>query len=196
MFLSLVGLGASAYFWLSDAGQDDAAGAITTERRAPSVITAIQNLARLETVSFHMERVVDIKAKEQALFGLVEAEDTILLVAVGDVVAGVDLEKMRAADITLDETARQARVVLPQPEVFSARLDSQRTYVHKRDTDLLATGGAELETEARKRAEVAIHDSALSAGILDHARRNAAHTIRALAMSFGYDTVQIEWQHE
>jgi hypothetical protein len=195
--LALVGLGAGGYVWFRNADKHGTADAHTTvERKTPSVVTAIQSLARLESVSFHIERVVDIKITEQRLWGLVEAEDTLLLVAVGDVIAGVDLGKLKPADITLDEASRQARLVLPPPEVFSARLDSQRTYVHKRDTDLLATGGQGLETEARRRAEVTIHDAALAAGILEHARRNAGHTVRALATAFGYDTVIIEWRRE
>lgn len=167
-----------------------------TERKTPSVVVAIQSLARLESVSFHMERVVELKSKEQALWGLVDAEDSILLVAVGDVVAGVDLAKLRPGDITLSEPDHQARLVLPPPEVFHARLDSQRTYVHKRETDTLAAGGQGLETEARRRAEVTIHDAALQAGILEHARRNATHTLRALSASFGYTDVVIEWRRE
>lgn len=197
LLLALVGLGAGGYVWFrNDDSQASGDGPKTVEKKTPSVLTAIQNLARLESVSFHMERVVDIKTTEQRLWGLVEAQDTLLLVAVGDVIAGVDLGKLKAADITLDEASRQARLVLPPPEVFIARLDSQRTYVHKRDTDLLATGGHGLETEARRRAEVTIHDAALAAGILEHARRNAGHTVRALATAFGYETVIIEWRRE
>jgi len=193
--LTLVAVGAGGYLWFRNA---DAHGDAhkTLEKKTPSVLTAIQSLARLESVAFHMERVVDIKTTEQRLWGLVEAEDTLLLVAVGDVIAGVDLGKLNSADITLDETSRQARLVLPPPEVFSARLDSQRTYVHKRDTDLLATGGQGLEAEARRRAEVTIRDAALAAGILEHARRNAGHTVRGLATAFGYETVIIEWRRE
>lgn len=67
------------------------------------------------------------------------------------------------------------------------------------DSILLVAAGdvvARVETEARKRAEHATHDSALKAGILEHARRNAAHTVRALATSFGYDQVTIDWRRE
>lgn len=195
--LLLVGVGAGGYVWLrssSEQAPDD--GPQTIEQKSPSVVTAIQSLARLESVSFHMERVVDIKVTEQRLWGLIEAADTLLLVAVGDVIAGVDLAKLRPDDITVNETTRQARIVLPPPEVLSARLDNEATYVHKRDTDLLATGGKGLETEARRRAETTIHDAALAAGILEHARRNAGHTVRALATAFGYETVIIEWRRE
>ena len=194
--LSLVGVGAAGWVWLRPAPEEPAMAVSTKERRAPSVIVAISSLARLEGVSFHMERVVELKKTEQALWGLVEAEDELLLVAAGDVVAGVDLAKLRAGDIVADEARHQVRIVLPPPEVFSSHLDNQHTHVHSRDTDLLATGDESLETEARKRAEGTIHDAAIASGILEHARRNVGHTIQALAMSFGYETVVIEWRRE
>lgn len=186
----------AAYLWR---GRDETIGdsaKSVQERRSPSVVMAIQSLARLESVSFHIEKVIDLKRTEQALWGLVEVEDSILLVAAGDVVAGVDLGKLRVGDITIREEENQVRIVLPPPEIFSARLDNEGTYVHKRDTDLLATGHRDLETDARRRAQAAIQQGAFNAGVLDHARRNAEHTVRALAMSFGYDDVVLEWRRE
>ena len=47
-----------------------------------TVIVAIRNLAKLESVSFHMERVIDLKNRQSHLFGLLQADDAILLVAV------------------------------------------------------------------------------------------------------------------
>lgn len=168
----------------------------TAERKAPSVVVAIQGLARLHSVVFHMERVVDITRKEQALWGLVETQDNILLVAAGDVESGIDLGKLTPRDVTIDEAAKKVRIVLPPPEVFSSRLDNDRTYVHSRRTDALTKPDQNLETDARKRAELAIHDGAIEAGILQHAQANAAATVRALALSFGYQSVVIDWQRE
>jgi len=195
-FVLLAGVALAVYLWLGrDETTSDSAESVQ-ERKSPSVVMAIQSLARLESVSFHIEKVIDLKRTEQALWGLVEAEDSILLVAAGDVVAGVDLGKLRAGDITLTEEQNQVRIVLPPPEVFSARLDNEGTYVHKRDTDMLASGHRDLETDARRRAQAAIQQGAFNAGILDHARRNAEHTVRALAMSFGYNNVILEWRRE
>jgi hypothetical protein len=169
---------------------------VTTERPTPSVVVAIQSLARLQSVAFHMERVVDITKKEQALWGLVQTEDNILLVAVGDVQAGVDLGKLGPTDITLEPRTRSARIVLPRAEVFSARLDNERTYVHSRKTDVLRRPDLQLESEARKRAEQAIHDSALEAGILELAETSAANTVRALVLSLGYEQVVVDRPRE
>src|SRR5690242_15030469 len=96
----------------------------------PDVITEVRELSRIEGVSYHVERVVDLKDKQQSLFGLVTAEDAILLVASGDVVAGVDLARLKPEDVTVSADRRTVTLHLPPAEVFSARLDNDRTYVH------------------------------------------------------------------
>jgi hypothetical protein len=161
-----------------------------------TVLVAIRNLSRLESVSFHMERVIDLKDRQSLFFGLLQADDAILLVASGDVVAGVDLAKMRDGDVVIEPTIKRAELTLPSPEVLSVHLDNQRTYVHSRTTDLLAQRQIELETRARQHAEDSIRDAALEAGILEKARANTVHTLTALVRSLGYDQVDIGWRFE
>jgi Protein of unknown function (DUF4230) len=161
-----------------------------------TVLIAVRNLARLESVSFHMERVIDLKNRQSHLFGLVQGDDAILLVAAGDVVAGVDLTKLRDGDVTIDPTTHRAHLTLPPPELLTVRLDNQRTYVHSRKTDLFAQQQFELETRARQAAEDSIRDAALSGGILNRARDNAASTLIALVRSLGYDMVELTWRTE
>ena len=159
----------------------------------PTVLIAVRALARLESVAFHMERVIDLKDRQQALFGLVQAEDAILLVAAGDVVAGVDLQKMVDGDVTIEPQVKRVRMRLPAPEILSTRLDNERTYVHTRRTDLLAQRKDEIETRARQLAEASIREGALQASILDKAKQSAEHTLTALLRSLGYDQVVVEW---
>lgn len=164
-------------------------------RESPDVIVAVRDLARLETARFHMERVIDLRDRQSTLFGLVTAEDAILLVAAAEVSAGVDLTRMSDGDIVLEEREgrRSAHITLPAPEVFDAHLDTERTYVHTRDTDALAQRGDHLETRARQEAARSLRASALEAGILTRARDNAASTIRTLVEALGYDEVGIDF---
>ena len=159
---------------------------------APSVLIAVRDLARLETVSFHMERVIDLKDQQSLFFGAIAVEDAILLVAAGDVVAGVDLAKLAESDIQLDPTTHRVQLSLPAPEILAVKLDSQRTYVHSRHTDLLAVRELDLETRARQRAEEAIRAAAIEAGILRRARQNAEQVLNALLRSLGYQHVELQ----
>jgi len=163
-----------------------------------SVVTAVRGLARLETVAYHMERIIDVKNRIPYLFGLIQADDAILLVAAGDVVAGIDLSKMTDGDITViaEPGVRRVRMRLPAPEILSVRLDNERTYVHSRRTDLLAARGEQLESRARQFAERGIRDAALEAGILSRSRQGAEQTLLTLARSLGYQQAEFEWGSE
>ncbi len=57
-------------------------------RSSPSVVIAVKDLARLETVEYSIERVIDLRDRQSLLFGLVKTQDAILFVAVGQVSAG------------------------------------------------------------------------------------------------------------
>jgi hypothetical protein len=159
----------------------------------PVVLSAVRGLARLESVAYHMERIIDLKQRQPALFGLIEVDDAILLVAAGDVIAGVDLARMRDGDVTVLPAERRVRIQLPPPEILSARIDNELTYVHSRKTDFLAKRGDEIETRARRLAEDSIREAALSAGILDRARQGAEQALTALIRSLGYDHVEVSW---
>jgi len=173
---------------LAGSGEDED---VTIVRPTPDVIVAVRDLARLESAEYHIERVIDLRDRQQRMFGLVEAEDAILLVAAGEVSAGVDLTRIRDGDVGVDPEARTARVVLPPPEVLSTRLDNDRTYVHTRDTDVLARRSESLESRARREAERTLEASAVEGGILDRGRINAAETVRVLVRSLGYEEVEV-----
>jgi hypothetical protein len=161
-------------------------------RPTPSVVTALRDLARLESAEAHVERVVDLRDRQSVFFGLVDADDAILLVAAGDIVAGVDLAQLDQDSVEADLAAGRARVRLPPSEVFSARLDNQRTYVHTRATDVLARRSQTLETRARQEAERTLQAAALESGLLARADRNAARTVESLIRSLGYTDVDVQ----
>jgi hypothetical protein len=166
----------------------------TLSRSTPSVLVAVRDLARLESAQYHVERVIELRDRQSRFFGLVTAEDAILLVAVGEVTAGVDLSLLREADVTVDRAGGMARLTLPAPQVLSVRLDNERTWTYSRTTDLLAQRHEDLETRARQEAERTLEQSALEGGILDRAREQAARTIESLVHSLGYAEVTIAWR--
>jgi hypothetical protein len=158
----------------------------------PNVIVAIRDLARLETVSYHIERVIEAADEQSHLFGLLRSKDALMLVAVGDVVAGVDLGKIGDADIVVDWPKRSVRVHLPPPEIFSVTLDNARTHVVTRTTDTLANRREDLEGVARSDAESSMRKAAADTGILDRAKTSAERSVRALLRALGFETVTLE----
>jgi hypothetical protein len=164
---------------------------VTVVRPTPDVLVAVRDLARLESASFHMERVIDLSDKQSKMWGLVTTEDAILLVAVAEVTAGIDLQKLTAKDVVVDPARRTARIELPAPEVLHAALDNEKTYVHSRKTGTLADRHENLESRARREAEKTLVDSARQAGLLTRASDNARRTVEALVHSLGYDKVEV-----
>ena len=160
-------------------------------RSTPSVVVAVRDLARLESVEYHVERVIDLRDRQSLLFGLIKTQDAILFVAVGQVTAGVDLGDLQDGDVTVDRSKATATVRLPPARVLSTRLDNERSWVFARTTDVFAQRREDLETQARREAERTLEQSAVEGGILARARTNAERTVEALVRSLGYTTVTV-----
>ena len=160
-------------------------------RSTPSVVTAVRDLARLEAVEYHVERIIDLRDRQSLLFGLIKTQDAILFVAVGQVTAGVDLSELSDGDVAVDRAKGTAQVTLPRARVLWTRLDNERSFVYARTTDPFTTRHEDLETRARQEAERTLEDSAVASGILERARTNAEHTVEALVRSLGYTSVVV-----
>ena len=172
----------------------DAGGDRHAVRPTATVVLAMHDLSRLETQSFHMEKVIELTDEQSRLFGLVQAKDAILLVAVGDVVAGVDLGTGGDADVRVDPADGSVHVDLPPPQVLTTAIDEAQTHVYSRSTELLATRKEDLEGLARKEAAAELEKGARAAGILDRARAGAERTVRALLQSLRYRIVVVSWR--
>jgi hypothetical protein len=169
-------------------------GTSTEIEASPSVISAVRDLARLEGAEFQIERVISLKDKQNRFFGLVQPEDAILLVASGTVVAGVDLSTLSENDVTVDPARRSVTITLPSSTVFAARLDNQRTFVFKRDTDLLAERADSLETRARQEAEKSLASAAEEGKIVDRSNASVRRTVETLVRSLGYRVVTVTFR--
>jgi hypothetical protein len=160
-------------------------------RPSPSVITAVRDLSRIEGASYHVERVIELTDTQEHLFGLVESEDVILLVAAADVVAGVDLSTLGEDAIQIDEARTHATITLPRATVFATVVDEEHTYVHARTTDMLAERSDALEGEARRQARDSLETAAVEGGLLDRADHSVARTVEALVRSLGIAEVEV-----
>lgn len=150
-----------------------------------TVIEQVQMLGRLETVSYHIEKVVTAESGQGPLSFLLG--DKLLLIARGTVIAGVDLTQVGPGDalITDDGTVYFR---LPKATVFLATLDNQRTQVYDRRTGLVGMN-PELETAARQQAELLIREAAEEDGVLDKADENARQVMRSLFLALRLEHV-------
>lgn len=154
-----------------------------------AVVVRIQELGRLETSSYTIEKIVEAGTDKGALRDFLFG-DKLLLVAHGEVVAGVDLSKLGQADVRAD--GKNVRVTLPKPEILHVRIDNELTRVFDRKQGILARPDKDLESEARLAAEVAIKDAACGSGILGDAAENAMKQIRSLLTALGFADVIVD----
>lgn len=154
----------------------------------PTVVQQIQQLQRLETVVFSMEKIVTGTQENRFLPRLL-AGDRLLLIVHGDVTAGVDLAALDSENVTVN--GKTVELTLPQPTIFATRVDNGRTKVYARETGLFSSPDPELESETRREAERQLTQAALDGGILKAAATNARTTLTSLLQGLGFESVNI-----
>jgi hypothetical protein len=151
-----------------------------------TIVHEVRSLARLETIYYTVEKII-VAETGQGPFGFLFG-DRLLLVAHGSVIAGVDLEKIDLDSVWMDELGR-VYIILPEPEVFVATLDNDKSYIYDRDKGFFTRGDVNLETAARKAAEEEILRAALEDNILEQASVNAENYLYSFLHALGFTDV-------
>ncbi|MGA9717072.1 MAG: DUF4230 domain-containing protein [Acidobacteriaceae bacterium] len=158
----------------------------TIDISRPTVIASIQRLARLESVVYTMDKVVEGNRSSQYLPDFLTG-DKLLLIVHGQAVAGVDLRQVQASGVEID--GRSVIITMPAAELLSVSLDNSKTRVYSRLTGLLVPTDPNLESETREKAEADLRQSALDSGILTTAEGNARATLTTLLQSLGFQQI-------
>ncbi len=153
-----------------------------------TIVHEIRSLARLETIKFSLEKIITAETRQGVFDWLIG--DRLIFVAHGEVIAGIDLNKLDPED--LEVKGGVLYVTLPEAEIFVTALNNEQSYVYNRDTGLFTHGEVNLETEARRAAEREIEKSALEDGVLDLAEQNAISFLDRLFRDLGYPEVIFE----
>lgn len=153
-----------------------------------TIVTQINNLSRLETASIELEKVITAERNQEALWGLLG--ESMVFVAHGKVIAGVDFAEMTVDDIQV-YGPDTVLIHLPLAKTFDdlPALNTETSYVAHRGTGLLTRADASLETEVRKLAEVTIREEAKERGLVNLANQNAQNYMRDFLMSLGFTNV-------
>src|SRR5271168_1521003 len=163
-------------------------GATVINVNQPTVVRQIQQLQRLETVVYTMDKIISGEHNNPYLPKFLIG-DRLLLVVHGEVVAGVDLGKVQPGDVTVPGRSITLRV--PAAEVFTTRIDNAKTRVYSRDTGLFSSPDPNLESQVREEAERQLQQAALQDGILKKASDNARSTISGMLQGFGFREVEV-----
>jgi hypothetical protein len=163
-------------------------GSVRIDTSRPAVVHRIQQLQRLETVVFGMDKIVT-GGQESRYFPKLLVGERLLLIVYGEVTAGVDLSKIESGQI--DVNGKNIVMTLPAPEIFTTRIDNERTRVYSRETGLFTQPDPNLESDMRKEAERQIRQAALDGKILQTAAANARNTLTTFLQGLGFEHAEI-----
>lgn len=147
-----------------------------------TIITEVHKLNQLVTVRYSIQRVVGIKEQKVPV-----GEESILLMVQGEVLAGVDLDRVRDRDLEY-AGSHSIVIVLPPAQILNNFLDEEQTKVWDRHITWWTPWipyDPDLEHKARLQAINDVRDAALKMGILGQAEKNARVSIRELLSAFG-----------
>ena len=154
----------------------------------PVVVEGIQRLDQLATVRW-TESVPVTRESGGDIWERVFNGEKVLVIATGNVEAGVDLGDIHKRDVSVNGDT--LTIDLPEAEILSASLDEETTRVYDRDLSLLNFHpDDDLVEQARLRAVQKIEASARENGILDTAEQNAEDSIRAFVRTLRFDEVR------
>jgi len=164
-----------------------------TEPDEPAVVQGIHRINDLATAKYTTQVLVTEEENPEIVRGVHLPEfltgEKLLLVAVGEVEAGVDLDELGPEDVRV--VGETVIIDLPDARILNSSLNEDQTKLYDRDRGLFKVrGNDDLIEEARRDAEDRMVEAARDNDILDKAQDNAETSISTLVTSLGYDEVQ------
>ena len=152
----------------------------------------IRQLSRLETVVYSLDKIVEGDRENAILPGFL-AGDKLLLIAHGEVIAGIDLAQLKSGDVEVNGDAVQVR--LPAAQILTTRSITHHAGLFADDG---AAGFYRSEPGIGGAADGGKADCAgsLDDGILDKARQKRATALPLCYMGWGFASgcaVSIDW---
>lgn len=159
------------------------------EEIGPTVVQSIRSLANLTTVEY-VEYTVIEKGTDSGILAWARG-DSLTLLAVARIGAGVDLSKITSDSFEVDAETGIVTVQMPASEIQYIAVDNEATQVLDRTTGIFTKGDPRLETDARLVAETVLLQKAESAGILQEAEEGAIVALTNFLLGLGYTQVEI-----
>ena len=154
-----------------------------------AIVAQVQRLNQLATVKYSIQRVVGVREPKIPI-----GEESVLLMVQGEALAGIDLSKLKAGDVTF--TGPKSLVIaLPRARLLNVFIDEKQTKVWDHEITWWTPWvpiDPDLEHKARMQALDDMRKAALDMGILNQAQTGAESSIRdllsALELKATFDT--------
>lgn len=130
------------------------------------LVQKITSMGKLELVKYEMKDIIEQKEVHPIL-----PDSRVLLLAVGEATACIDLTKVTKSDIMQGKDS--VTVFLPQPEICYAKLDHEKSKIYDIKGVMFEDGAKDMVESVYKIAEKKILDDAKEMNVLGLARQNA-----------------------
>jgi hypothetical protein len=148
----------------------------------------VRELGRLVTFEYKLQTISEVKHDTWlGLFG----SDRVVLIAVVQVQAGVDLAKLADEDVIVQ--GQEATIYLPAAEIFTTELVEEESSVYARDRKWPFPND-QVELEAAALAERQAQDWSRENGLLDNAQAAASYRMEALLRRLGFANVTVKFR--
>lgn len=163
-------------------------GSAPPQSQATLILQQVQALSQLTTTRYNYSVIVttarDMPPLIAALYG-----ESLSLVAVGHVNAGIDLSRLSPQNVV--EREGVITITLPPPALQDCFLNEAASYVVQHNTGIFASASPQLDTEARRYAVEQLRRMALEEGILEETQAQARSVIVRLVRMFSGKAVEV-----
>ena len=158
---------------------------------ASGVLEQVKDISELNTVEMYFNEIIDFKnAKLFNNFQIPFTEKSFIFTVKSKVKAGVDLSSIDEGDIAI--SGKSLLIKLPNPKITSKEILSYKVYDEK--NGLFNEVTTEDTLKALELFEKDMEEQALSSGIIEKSKENTEHIIRNLFLSYGFESIELEWK--
>lgn len=152
-----------------------------------TVLERIQSLSSLLTIRYNYTSVI-LPQRELPPILAALYRDKLMIVAVGHIKAGIDVNRLVVKQIGSDTV----EITLPAPQLMDCFLDEKASYAISRDTGFFARTLPNLDVETRRYVVGQLRDMALKANIFMEVQTQASTVLRSFTAGMGIKNIIIK----
>lgn len=152
-----------------------------------------KELGYLTTVQYTLQTVVEVE-REKVIIGPISSKDKVLLLAVGNVQAGIDVSHLSENNVTINGTS--ARLTLPRAQITSVELLPNETKIYDSNRGWFQSDYAGIEVEALNEARRQLEGWAINrVDIYDQAETLARLQLTDFLRQLGFEEIDITFEN-
>lgn len=170
----------------------------TTDRSQPVLLQSMRDLSRFVAADGSFQVIVDLQENKENIPDFLLNKRT-LFVGAGTVEAYVDFGKLTEGGVKPNSDNTAVTITLPAPQLGTASLDMQRSYVVSEERGLLNRLGAAFSNDPNQQqrvyqlAQQRITEAATASELSERAKENTEKMLRGLLGSLGYTSITVTY---